>query len=449
MAKIIISIRANYFFNPRNKFFQSADIILTICRVTSVNRFPRYLKDDVLTALKDTPVVLLHGPRQSGKTTLAKEIGAESGYAYLTFDDSATLAYAESDPTGFVADLPEKSILDEVQRAPRLFSELKLSVDENRQPGRFILTGSSNVLLAPKLSDSLAGRLEILNLHPLTQCEIEGTRSDFLEQLLKGKFRAWEGRRLGKNLVERIAAGGFPSALAREDGKRRMDWYCSYVDSLIQRDIRDISRIHALDAIPKLLRAAADQTGRIFNVSKLSAPLELSRPTIKEYSHLLELIFLVDFVRPWSNSKLNRLIKSPKIHLKDSGLALALMGGDEGTLARDRNVFGQLLETFVYQELRRLASWQSERLDFYHYRDRDGDEVDLVIEQGAIAVMGVEVKATSTLGSNDFKGLRKLREAVGKKFLCGVVLYDGNHSHRFEEGLYAVPISTLWASKSK
>ena len=414
--------------------------------MVSAPLFPRYLRESILDALSDTPVVLLHGPRQSGKTTLAKEIGLPRGYAYLTFDDQGTLARAKDDPVGFVADLPDRVILDEVQKVPHLFSSLKLTVDENRQPGRFILTGSSNLLLAPKLSDSLAGRMEILNLHPLAQCEIEVTRPDFLDQLVAGGFRPWEGRRLGTELSKRIANGGYPPAFHLREGNRRVDWYRSYAESLIKRDIKDISRIHALDAIPKLLRAAAGQTARLFNVSALSAPLELSRPTIKEYAHLLELIFLIDFVPAWSNSHLKRLIKSPKMHMKDTGLALALLEGDAETLHQDRDLLGQMAETFVYQELRRQASWRSDRLSFSHFRDQDGDEVDLVIEKGAFGVMGVEIKASSTIGSSDFRGLRKLRDATGKKFIAGAVLYDGNQTGRFGEGMFAVPISMLWAS---
>ena len=406
--------------------------------------YPRFLLPRVNEALADTPVVLIHGPRQCGKTTLARQVGDAAGFTYLSFDDDVQRASAQADPVGYVADLPEKVVLDEVQRVPELFTSLKASVDARRQPGRFILTGSANVLLVPKLGDSLAGRMEILRLHPLSRAELAGTESRFLASLFGKGFRAGKsGRRMARQLAGLVVAGGYPAALARATEGRRAAWYRDYIDTLVQRDVRDLARISALDALPRLLALAAGQTARLLNVADLAAPFQLSRPTIRDYMTLLARIFLLDELPPWHSNRLRRLIKKPKLHLGDTGLACALLGVNAKTLWDDRALYGQLLETFIYQELRRQASWQEEPVNFYHFRDKDGVEVDVVMESGG-KLSGIEVKAASTVVSDDFKGLRKLKNAAGRRFALGVLLYDGDAITPFGEDLYAVPISCLW-----
>lgn len=405
---------------------------------------PRFAAPLLVQALSDSPVVLLHGPRQCGKTTLAQAVGATKGYAYFSFDDAVTLAAATSDPVGFVGDLPDRTILDEVQRAPALFTALKRAVDRDRRPGRFLLTGSANVLLLPTLADSLAGRVEILRLHPLAQSELGGSEPGFLDALFDGSFKARPSARLGEELPRRITAGGYPAALARAAPHRRATWYRDYVETLVQRDVRDLARIASLDALPRLLTLAAGQTARLLNVSDLAAPFQLSRPTIKDYVTLLERVFLLEQLPPWHTNRLSRLIKTPKLHLGDTGMACALLGMDAEALSEDRSTLGQLLETFVFQELRRQASWREDDLRFHHFRDKDGAEVDLVLERGGRAVAGVEVKASATVTPSDFRGIRKLREALGVRFSAGVVLYDGEASVGFGDRLFAVPIRDLW-----
>lgn len=408
---------------------------------------PRFVLPRLREALADTPVVLIHGPRQSGKTTLARIVGDKAGYAYLSFDDDVLRASAQADPVGFVADLPEKAVLDEVQRVPELFTSIKAVVDRDRRPGRFILTGSANVLLVPKLADSLAGRMEILRLHPLAQAELAGKPPGFLPALFGAGFKGRPRQRLGGELAERIAAGGYPAALARPNPRRRAAWYRDYIDTLVQRDVRDLARISTLDALPRLMALAAGQTARLINVADLAAPFQLSRPTIRDYVTLLERVFLLDELPSWHSNRLSRLIKTPKLHVGDTGLACALLGADAATLASDRPLLGQLLETFVYQELRRQASWEEEPLVFHHFRDKDGVEVDIVLERGGRQLAGVEVKAAATVTAADFKGLRKLQEAAGKRFVSGVVLYDGEVTAPFGDGLFAVPIRSLWETK--
>jgi predicted AAA+ superfamily ATPase len=406
--------------------------------------YPRFAEPRLSEALADSPVVLIHGPRQSGKTTLARKIGEPRGYRYFTFDDDVVRGAADADPAGFVGDLPARAILDEVQRVPTLFSALKTAVDSKRTAGRFILTGSANVLLVPKLADSLAGRMQILRLHPLAQGELVRRAPRFLEDLFTGSFKVRRSERLKGQLVELVVAGGYPAALARTTALRRAAWYRDYVEALVQRDVRELARISSLDALPRLLALAAAQTGRLLNVADLAAPFQLSRPTIRDYVTLLERVFLLEELSPWHSNRLSRLIKTPKLHVGDTGLACALLGVNAADLVADRTLLGQLTETFVFQELRRQASGLEDAPTFFHFRDKDGAEVDIVLERGTRQVAGLEVKAGATVTSGDFRGLRRLRDAAGKRFVGGVVLYDGETSASFGDGLHALPLRTLW-----
>ena len=408
--------------------------------------YPRFAELRLSEALADTPVVLVHGPRQCGKTTLAQAVGRVRGYAYYTFDDEVTLAAATADPVGFVDDLPDRVILDEVQRAPGMFASLKSAIDRHRVPGRFLLTGSANVLLVPTLADSLAGRMGIIRLHPLAQCELAGRDPGFIDRLFSGDFRSRRFERLGRTLPDIIVAGGYPEALARKTARRRQAWYRDYVEALVQRDVRNMARIASLDALPRLLALAAGQTARLINVSDLASPFQLSRPTIRDYVTLLERVFLLDELQPWHSNRLRRLVKTPKLHVSDTGVACALLGLDADALRADRDVLGQLLETFVFQELRRQSSWHEDQIRFFHFRDKDGGEVDIVMERGARQIMGVEVKASATVTAADFGGLRKLRDSSGKRFGSGVILYDGETIAGFGDGLHAIPIRALWES---
>ena len=405
--------------------------------------YPRLIEPHLVEALADSPAVLIHGPRQCGKTTLARIIGSSRGYRYVTFDDDVVRSAAQDDPLGFAAGLPERVILDEVQKAPALFPALKIEIDRRRTPGRFLLTGSTHVLLVPRLSESLAGRLQTLRLHPLAQCELKQRDPGFLDTLFAGEFTIERTERLGEDLPRRITAGGYPAALTRPAGRRRSNWYHDYVDALVQRDVVDLSRLRQLQILPQLLASAAGQTARPFNASDLAAPFSVSRPTIRDYVTLLERVFLLEHLPAWHSNRLRRLIKRPKLHLCDTGVASALLGVDGPALAYDRTLFGQLLETFVFQELRRQASWQDVRLSFHHFRDKDGAEVDIVLERGAMGVAGVEVKASGTVRPADFRGLRKLRGALGDRFAGGIVLYDGEVTVPFGDRLHGVPLRRL------
>ena len=404
----------------------------------------RLLEPRLSAALADTPVALIHGARQSGKTTLARMVGEPRGYAYLSFDDDAVLQAASRDPIGFVGELPPRVILDEVQRVPALFTSLKAEVDRRRLPGRFILTGSANVLLVPALADSLAGRVGILRLHPFAQCELTGQGQGFLNDLFAGRFATRVVERLGEELAQRIVAGGYPPALERRTAARRGAWYRDYVDTQTQRDVRDLSRIRSLEILPRLLAVASANTARLLNISELAGPFYVDRQTIHDHMVLLEGVFLLQRLQPWFTNRLSRLVKTPKLHMGDTGVACALLGVQAPDLQQDRTLLGFLLETFVLQELQRQASGQEEHHAFFHFRDRYDHEVDIVIERGTSAVAGVEVKAAATVTDSDFRGLRRLSEAAGDRFAHGIVLYDGTAIVRFGEKLHAVPIRTLW-----
>lgn len=404
----------------------------------------RHLVPRLREALRDTPAVLIHGPRQSGKTTLARTVGEPRGYRYVSFDDEAIQNAARSDPVGFVDALPAKCILDEVQRIPEIFTSLKVAIDQRRTAGRLILTGSANILFVPRLADSLAGRMGILQLHPLSQCEIEDRQPRFIDTLFRAGFRTRLTDRLGEGLGERISAGGYPAALARRAPARRRAWYRDYVNTQIQRDIRDLAHIHSLEALPKLLALAASQTAQLINIADLSAPFELSRQTIHDYVTLLERVFLLERLPSWHTNRLSRLVKRPKLHVGDTGVACALLGIDAAGLGRDRQLLGAMLETFVFQELRRQSASRPDPLGFFHFRDRDDFEVDIVMEQGQTSVAGIEVKAAASVSEADFRGLRKFREAAGKRFAAGAVLYDGKATVDFGGGLFAVPVRRLW-----
>ena len=421
----------------------------------------RFIEPRLVEALEDSPAVLIQGPRQCGKTTLvqmvcapeylptrATQIGTNQnrGYSYLSFDDDVIRLAAEADPMGFIAELPERVVLDEVQRVPGLFTGLKLELDRGRVPGRFVLTGSTNVLAVPTVQESLAGRLETIQLHPMAQSELHDSDPDalgFIDALFTEGFPIRQTKRLGKDLMDRIVAGGYPPALARPTERRRANWYRSFIEAQVQRDVGDLSRIRGLASLPRLLQLVATQTAQLFNTSRLSGPFELSRTTIGDYVALLERVYLVELLPPWYSNFGKRLIKTPKIHIGDTGLASSLLRMTENALRGHRTIMGALLETFVFQELRRQASWHDDPIEFFHYRDKDQVEVDIVMESSGI-VAGVEVKAASTVTNRDFRGLRKLEQACRGRFAGGVVLYDGETSVGFGGGMYAVPIRMLW-----
>ena len=404
----------------------------------------RHLEERILGTLSYAPSVLLHGPRQCGKTTLARTLLEPRGYEYFDFDSPSNKDYAKKDVVGFVSELPEKVILAEVQNVPHIFSQLKLEIDRRRVNGRFFLTGSSFVLSLPKLTDSLAGRVDFLRSRPLSQSEIAGTKSDFIATAFGKGFLPSQHERLGPELREKIVAGGYPPALIRQELLYRAQWQESNMHSVFKRDLIELLRIGQPEIMETIMKRAAECTAGLQNINGMANDIKTTMPTAKRYLGLLENSFLLERLPSWHRRQVRRLVKAPKLHIGDTGLACALLKAGPDTLKTNRSMFGRLLETFVYQELRKQADWQDFLMDMFHFRHQKQYEVDIVLEGMNRDVVGVEVKASSSVSADDFRGLRLLAEAAGEKFVRGIVLYDGERCATLWKKFQMVPIRKLW-----
>jgi len=391
-------------------------------------------------ALTDTPVVLVNGARQTGKSRLTERISSEHRGRYLTLDDPTQLAAARADPVSFLATAQDALlVIDEVQKAPDLFGAIKRSVDRDRRPGRFLLTGSADVLTLPRAAESLAGRMEILSLQPLAQGEIADRPPSFIERVFANQPEPLLGPAVPA-VTNMVTVGGFPEVQSRPAPDRRRAWFDAYVASITQRDIRDRANIADATALPRLLQLIAARSGALVNVAELARASGIPQVTLHRYLALLESSFLFQPLSAWHANLGKRLIKAPKAYLLDSGLACALTGAADPATVQAAPHFGGLLETWVLGELRREAVALPNPPRIYHYRSAGGVEVDFVIEDAAGRVAAVEVKATRSLGDKHFNGLRDLEAALGERFRCGVVLYAGEDKVRFGERVWGVGV---------
>jgi predicted AAA+ superfamily ATPase len=405
--------------------------------------FARLIRPRIEEALEDTPVILLAGPRQAGKTTLVRQMAAEKQLQYFTLDDALTLLSAREDPVGMISKL-DSAVIDEIQRAPELLLAIKKSVDEDRRPGRFLLTGSANLMALPTVADSLAGRMETLSLLPLSQSEIESKGANWIDNAFAGKILPEGVNRPERSLAQRVLKGGYPESISRTSAKRRQAWAMQYVEAIIQRDVRDFAGINKLDELPRFLRALAQTSGQMCNYAKLGGEVGLDGKTAAKYINVFEQMYLLKRVSVWARNRLNRLVKTPKLQFIDSGLLAALLNLSIEETHDDRTRFGHVLETFVFGELLKHAATSDDRYSLMYYRDTEKVEVDIVIENAKGQLVGVEIKAAATVKASDFHGLKKLADLAGKQFKMGVLLYDGHETLPVGEGLWAAPISTLW-----
>lgn len=404
----------------------------------------RYLEERISAALADTRVVTIAGARQVGKSTLARHL-AEKGAPYLTFDNLATFAAAKEDPHSFVRSLPRGTVIDEVQHVPEVLAAIKTEVDENPVPGRFLLTGSANFLTIPKISESLAGRMELFTLLPLAQNEISGSSRNFIDELFSPTPNFQARNETLASFFERMTTGGYPEAIDRSSPARRSAWFESYVTTILQRDIRELGAIADLVGAQRLLRLCAARGASLLNETALASEVGLTRKTTANYLQYLEQLFLLWRLPAFARERGRRVSKAPKLLPLDTGLAAHLFGADRGMLHNDRSIAGGLLETFVANEIRAQSAWATTRTSLFHYREYDGLEIDLVLERPDGGLAAIEVKATASPGRGDFKGMRRFADASGSSFVRGVLLYGGDTTISFGPNLYAVPIASLWA----
>jgi hypothetical protein len=336
-------------------------------------------------------------------------------------------------------------MIDEVQRAPQLFLPIKYAVDQQRSPGQFVLSGSANVLLLPKLADSLAGRMEIIELWPFSAAElVDQAHANRLDWLCQGDLLAappfhWPAP---TPVVPRLLAGGFPEAVLRQ-GHRRAAWFDSYIQAILQRDVRDLAQLEQMTELPHMLALMAARSASLLNFAEVSRSLGLAQTTLKRYFTLLETLYLLRRLPAWDRNPGKRLVKSPKIYVPDTGLVAHLTGLSAERLAQPGPAIGHLIETLVITEALKHLAFSHLGLSAWHYRTSAGHEVDLLIEDRAQQLTGIEIKASHTVGPKDFKGLIHLQETEPQRFARGVVLYGGDQVVPFTPQLTAVPIA-MW-----
>jgi predicted AAA+ superfamily ATPase len=405
---------------------------------------PRHAEAAVADALADTRVVLVNGARQSGKSTLVRLVAEGHEAEWRDLDVALTRQAALNDPDGFV-DSPILMVVDEIQRAPELLLSIKAQVDADPRPGRYLLTGSARVLGLRALPDTLVGRMETIELWPFSQGEIDGTPDAFIDAVFTHGDKLRHTTTVPRaDYAERIVRGGFPEAIARANDKRRRAFFDSYVGDLIARDIRQLSEIERTSEMRALLQMVAARSGQLLANTTLSNDLALGASTVKRYLTLLEEVYLIKRIPPWSRNLSNRATMTSKVAFVDSGIAANLVGADVRNMLRPNGRFGPLLEGFVLMELARQRTWSSEDVEMYHYRTKDQVEVDAVLENRRGEVVGIEVKAASTVGPDDFRHLRHLAERLGDDFLVGVVLHTGQQTLPFGPKMLAMPVSALW-----
>lgn len=405
----------------------------------------RAITPRLLAALEDTPAVMLVGPRQAGKSTLVQSLASSAHPAhYVTLDDLRTLESARRDPVEFIEGAEGALVIDEIQRAPELLLPIKAAIDRSRQPGRFILTGSAQVMLLPTVTESLAGRIEIHTLWPFSQAEIEQVPGRAVDLLLdRGAHPGDAPPATRAEIVERVSRGGFPEVVARKP-ERREEWLAAYLTAVVQRDLRDLANIERLAEIPAVLASLASRVRAPLNKTDVSSSVGIPRTSLDRYLALLEHVFLVHRLDAWHTNLIKQITKAPKLLLADPALLMHLLRTGPERLADDDALLGVVTECFVGMELAKQLGAAGTRASLHHLRTARGDEVDYVLEGPGGGLVGIEVKITATVRGEDFKHLTTMRERLGERFTRGVVLYAGGERLPFGDRLEAWPLSTLW-----
>jgi predicted AAA+ superfamily ATPase len=398
----------------------------------------------VVEALSDTRVVLVNGARQSGKSTLVKQIAQGTTAEWRDLDRDFIRQGAVSDPDGFV-DFPGMMVIDEIQRAPELLLAIKAQVDADPKPGRYLLTGSARILGLRALPDTLVGRMETIELWPFSQGEIDSTPDGFIDAIFaQGADLRHTSEISRSDYAERVVRGGFPEAVSRTNTRRRQRFFDSYIGDLIVRDVNELSEIERVSDMHALTRLLAARSGQLLVRQSIGRELGLPTSTAYRYLGLLEEVYLIKRIPAWSRNLSNRAVSTAKVAFVDSGMAASLLSVDARGLVRPNGSFGPLLEGFVLMELARQLTWAENRVDLYHYRTKDGVEVDAVLEDRRGQVVGVEVKAASTVRAEDFRGLRHLADRLGDDFIAGIVLHTGTQTLPFGNRMLAMPVSAIW-----
>ncbi|MEO3887460.1 ATP-binding protein [Nonomuraea sp. B5E05] len=404
----------------------------------------RHAEAAVAEALADTRVVLINGARQSGKSTLVKQVAKGPSAEWRDLDREFVRQAAVSDPEGFV-DFPGLMVIDEVQRVPHLLLSIKAQVDADPRPGRYLLTGSARVLGLRTLPDTLVGRMETIELWPFSQGEIDGTPDRFIDAVFaQGTDLRHTSEVTRADYADRIVRGGFPEAVTRTNVRRRQRFFDSYVGDLVARDVSELSEIERVPDMHALIRLLAARSGQLLARQSVGGELGLPASTASRYLSLLEEVYLIKRVPAWSRNLSSRAVNASKIAFVDSGIAANLLGIDARGLVRPNGLFGPLLEGFVLMELARQLTWSDTPADLYHYRTKDGVEVDAVLENRRGEAVGIEVKAASTVRADDFRGLRHLADRLGGDLIAGIVLHTGTQTLSFGDRMRAIPVSALW-----
>lgn len=408
----------------------------------------RYMEALIAEGIDDARIVFVAGARQVGKTTLIRKITRFDGQRpmrELSLDDTATRQAANADPAGFVGGLSGPTFIDEIHRVPDLLLELKKAVDGSTLPGRFLITGSANVLANKKLLDALPGRIDRFTLWPLAQAEIETAGENVVDALFAGNPPQVTGAPVGlANYADRIVAGGFPEARERTPGRSRSRWFDGYVAGSLERDLRELADVRRAGDAEHLLRLLASQTANLFKADPIAGKLRMDHKTVRSYVELLRQMHLLHELPGWRPGLGSRESTTPKVYITDVGLLCHLLGANASRLLADDQVKGKTCETFVVNEVLKHASWADVETRAYHYQRRDED-VDLVLENRAGEIVCVEVKASATLTERDWRWLAKLRDSRASSFKAGVIVASVAQTTPLGDRLWAVPHSALWA----